>query len=83
MPQYKYKCSKCLQEIDIEHKFSESLQDVIDEVPCGDSFDDYYKVIGNVGYIYKGTGWVNKAQKNANSKIPQGVWDTYEKVKGG
>lgn len=86
MPNYRYKCKKCGGEFDVSHSYHQTLYDVTYDKPCNQQCDakeeDFFKVIGNVRTIFKGSGWAGKEMALKNSNIPEKVWDTFEKNGG-
>jgi len=68
MPTYQYQCDDCGHSFDRFQKFSE---DALTTCPaCGGPIR---RVIGNVGVVFKGSGWyINDSRPKASESAPAG-----------
>jgi putative FmdB family regulatory protein len=68
MPTYQYQCDECGNSFDRFQKFSE---DALTTCPaCGGPIR---RVIGNVGLVFKGSGWyINDSRPMASESAPAG-----------
>jgi len=51
-----------------------------EDCSCKHTNDKFFKVIGNVGVVYKGSGFTKVESANAASGIPASVWENHQRL---